>query len=122
MSARPTLRPELAELLAGVNAEMARLRKCVELFGAVMDTRNLLTLAEAYAGHTGLSLSTISTYAANAGVFFKNISSGAGCTVKTYDRVLTWFDRNWPTDLDWPQSVPRPAPSTAKSDTKRGAA
>ncbi|MBW4984780.1 hypothetical protein KZZ07_19755 [Mameliella sp. CS4] len=79
-----------------------------------MATEHLLKLASVYSGHTGLTLATVSTYAADAGVFFKNIQAGSSCTLKRYQRVLRWFSENWPSDLEWPSDIPRPMaqPST----------
>ena len=74
-----------------------------------MATEHLLHLAEAYATHRGLKLSTVATYAANAGVFFSNIQAGKSCTLRTYERVVGWFDTNWPADLEWPRHIPRPS-------------
>lgn len=82
-----------------------------------MITNNLLVLAKAYATHKNLSLSTVSTYAANAGRFMANIEDGKSCTLRTYQRVVVWFAANWPADLEWPKGVERP-----KVEAKRGAA
>jgi hypothetical protein len=74
----------------------------------------LLALARAYAGAKDLSLARVATLAHNAGGFFKHLEAGAGCTLKTYRKVLTWFDENWPAGLAWPADVARP--STAGHD------
>ncbi|MFN3662345.1 hypothetical protein [Yoonia sp.] len=75
-----------------------------------MNTEKLVMIAELYSAHTGLKLSTISTYARNDGKFFGSLKSGtAGCTLKTADSVVRWFDENWPSDLEWPDCVPRPS-------------
>lgn len=75
-----------------------------------MNTDTLVTLAETYAVHRGLALSTVSTYAATDGKFFPELKKGAGCTLRRAHRVLSWFDANWPADLEWPRDIPRPAP------------
>jgi hypothetical protein len=81
-----------------------------QLGGSASNT--LVMLAEVYAGHSGLTLSTVSTYARNDGKFFGKLKSGdAGCTLKTAEHVISWFHANWPADLEWPDSVPRPAAS-----------
>lgn len=75
-----------------------------------MSTQQLVTLAEVLAGHRGLKLSTLSTYAARDGKFFRNLKeNNASCTLKTAARLLDWFDQNWPADLEWPRHIPRPA-------------
>lgn len=74
-----------------------------------MKTETLVTLAETYAAHRGLALSTVSTYAATDGKFFPELKKGAGCTLRRAARVLAWFSDNWPADLEWPRDIPRPA-------------
>ena len=73
-----------------------------------MDTKTLVDLAEAYAAHTGLKLSTVSTYAATDGKFFGRLKHGAGCTLRKAAALIAWFDANWPEDLQWPTDIPRP--------------
>ena len=73
-----------------------------------METKTLTELAEGYAAHTGLKLSTVSTYAACDGKFFRNIGAGAGCTLKKAARLVAWFSDHWPCDLEWPRDIPRP--------------
>lgn len=73
-----------------------------------MNTETLVTLAETYAEHRGLALSTVSTYAATDGKFFPELKKGASCTLRRAHRVLSWFGANWPADLEWPRDIPRP--------------
>ncbi|WP_370269197.1 hypothetical protein [Nioella sp.] len=73
-----------------------------------MRTDTLVALAEAFAAHRGLTLSTVSTYAATDGKFFPDLKRGASCTLRRAARVLSWFDENWPSDLEWPSDIPRP--------------
>ncbi|MEZ5752840.1 MAG: hypothetical protein R3D60_13045 [Paracoccaceae bacterium] len=74
-----------------------------------MKTETLLVLAEAYAQHRDLELSTVSTYAAVDGKFFPGLKRGASCTLRRAAKVLAWFDQNWPADLDWPKDIDRPS-------------
>lgn len=76
-----------------------------------MQAKDLLTLAQAISGHQNWSLSTVSIYAANDGKFFKRIAEGGGCTLRTAQRVLSWFADQWPADLEWPHDIPRPPKS-----------
>jgi hypothetical protein len=76
-----------------------------------MDTKTLVDLAEAYSAHTGLKLSTVSTYAATDGKFFGRLKTGAGCTLRKAATLVVWFSENWPEDLAWPAEVPRPTAS-----------
>lgn len=82
------------------------------LDGDTMNAEKLVMIAEVFSAHTGLKLSTISTYARNDGKFFGSLKSGsAGCTLKTAESVIRWFDENWPSDLEWPDTLPRPSTS-----------
>ena len=73
-----------------------------------MNKQMLVTLAEAFAAHRGLKLSTVSTYVAGDGKFFGSLKGPAGCTLARAERVLAWFAANWPADLEWPRHIPRP--------------
>ena len=84
-------------------------------------TEQLLALANVYGAHTGLTRATVGTYVMNDGKFFSGLA-GEGvekprsCTLRTAERVLTWFSDHWPSDLPWPADVPRPkAPRPAKA-------
>lgn len=77
-----------------------------------MSTDTLIRLAQLYTAHTGLTLSTVSSYSANDGKWLPRIESGeAGCTVRRLQRVTRWFSDNWPADLAWPRDIPRPSKS-----------
>lgn len=76
-----------------------------------MDTKNLVNLAETYAAHVGLKLSTVSTYAATDGKFFGRLKVGSGCTLRKAAMLVGWFSDNWPDDLEWPRDIARPAKS-----------
>lgn len=70
----------------------------------------VLKLAELYSLHTGLKLSSVSTYAANDGKWLPSLQLGnAGCTVRKATRVIRWLDENWPEELEWPREIPRPS-------------
>ncbi|WP_349295269.1 hypothetical protein ABEB22_18475 (plasmid) [Thioclava sp. 'Guangxiensis'] len=71
--------------------------------------QEILKLANEYSAHSGLKLSTISTYAANDGKFLDRLQSRGSCTVRTARIVWNWFSDNWPDkDLDWPKDISRP--------------
>lgn len=78
-----------------------------------MNTTELITLAEAFCIHRGVTLSTVSTWAVNDGKRLTHLKMGGGCTVKTFQRLMQFFSDAWPSDLEWPRSVPRP-PKTKK--------
>lgn len=76
-----------------------------------MNPEFLTRLAEAYAQHRALKLSTVSTYAANAGAFFAGLKNGNSCTFRKAQNVTAWFSDHWPADLEWPRDIPRPQKS-----------
>ncbi len=82
-----------------------------------MIIEQIIRLAEAYAAHQRLSLSTVSSYAANDGKLFPRMKNGAGCTVRRAVKLVEWFDQNWAADLEWPSDIPRP--STEKPKKRR---
>lgn len=73
-----------------------------------MDKQQLIRLAESYASHCGLTLSTVSTYAANDGKWLIGLKGQTSCTLRKASTVMLWFAQNWPADLEWPSDVPRP--------------
>lgn len=75
-----------------------------------MSTSHLIRLAEIFAQHQGLKLSTVSTYAATDGKWLDGLKSGASCTLRKADVVTRWFSDRWPADLEWPKDIERPAP------------
>lgn len=80
-----------------------------------MNTADLIEQAKTYSGHTGRTLSTIGSYAVRDGKFFDRLGRGGNCTLKTAQRIVSWFDENWPADLEWPSDIPRPSEVKPKS-------
>ena len=77
-----------------------------------MDTDMILKLAGAYCDHRGLALSTVATYSAGDGKFFKRLGEGKSCTLRVASRILQWFSDNWDDEaLEWPEGIPRPPKS-----------
>lgn len=72
---------------------------------------HLISLCDAYAAHTNLSRWRVSFLARGDGMFFKRLAEGSSCTLRTATRVIQWFSDNWPSDLEWPRSIPRPEKS-----------
>ena len=74
-----------------------------------MDAKHLSALGRKYVDHVGGTLSTLSTRMAGGGAVLPNIEAGRQTvTVKKFNRLLNWFSSNWPSDLDWPEGIPRP--------------
>lgn len=74
-------------------------------------SKHLVSLATAYGAHLGLSHWRVSFLVRGNGQFFKGLSEGKSCTLKTAAVVMQWFSDNWPEDLAWPQAVVRPEPA-----------
>lgn len=70
----------------------------------------LIKLAEILASHDGVTHYAISMRALGKGDFFKKLMEGGDCRTATASRLISFFDRNWPADLSWPQDIPRPSP------------
>lgn len=75
-----------------------------------MNTGDLITLVEAFASFTNLSEATISNKVCSHARLFSRLRAGKGCNLKTATGALNWFSENWPADLEWPRSIPRPRP------------
>lgn len=73
---------------------------------------DLIILAEAYASHRGLKLSTISTYSLQDGKILPDIAKGRrDITTRRMSVACQWFSNHWPDgELDWPRDIPRPTP------------
>jgi hypothetical protein len=68
----------------------------------------LLALADRLAAHEGVTHWAVSQRLLRKGDFFQRLRLGSDCRTATYRRVLELFDRAWPSDLEWPEDVPRP--------------
>ncbi|AWB47834.1 hypothetical protein HYN69_04295 [Gemmobacter aquarius] len=67
-----------------------------------MTSADIITLATIYCAHVQRAEATISARAAGQARLFATLRTGGGCTLRTYQRVMSWFDANWPADLAWP--------------------
>ena len=91
--------------------------------------RELLALAEAIAGYTGMQLSTLGTKIVGNDKFFLGIAEGRDSSMSAGEKASEYFEGCWPIDLRWPDSVPNPhrpnggrAPSSPKRPTARARA
>lgn len=76
--------------------------------------RNILFLADRYRSHVNLALSTVSLRAAGKGSYLpelqQRLANGeANAGTRRLWQIMTWFDGNWPSDLEWPEDIPRPS-------------
>ena len=72
------------------------------------DTAHLQIICSLYRDATGRSESRISDLACANPYLFKRLRANRGCTIATYNRVLTWFSDHWPEGVEWPADIPRP--------------
>lgn len=83
---------------------------------------HLRTCAEAFAAAKGLEIVTVGRLAANDWRFFERLNDAEKTfTVRTYDRVMSYFSDNWPEGVDWPEAVPRPVPPPPGDEGHRAA-
>ena len=72
-------------------------------------TKNLLTLAGLYAQATSCAMTTLSKKAHSDSGFFGQLMAGEiSFSATKYDQVVSWFARNWPPDLLWPDGIEQP--------------
>ena len=68
----------------------------------------ILALADAYEA-SGRRLGGVGHMINNDGKFFARLRAGGALRTDKYERLIAWFDENWPDDeVQWPTSVPRP--------------
>lgn len=73
-------------------------------------THHLIELAQTQAAHEGVTHFAISMRIFGKGDFFHGlITKDSDCRTRTAERVLKWFDTNWPADLAWPKHIARPS-------------
>lgn len=71
---------------------------------------HLLTLADAFSAHRGISLWRLGVLAAGHSRFFFRLKRGGDCRTETYNRALQWFSDHWPDPPAWPEDIDRPEP------------
>jgi hypothetical protein len=75
---------------------------------------NILALAARLAAHQGVTHWAISMRMVGKGDFLRRLERGGDLRTKTYERAINFFARTWPSDLEWPSEIQRPA-STDKN-------
>jgi len=65
-------------------------------------------LAFVYSGHAKRRLSTISLKACGNWASLGRLADGKTMRSDTLERAGEWFTQNWPDDVPWPLSTPRP--------------
>jgi hypothetical protein len=75
------------------------------------DITNILTLSDRLGAHLGITHWAVSMRVTSKGDFIDRLRKGSDLRTKTASRVIAKFNQIWPADLEWPESVPRPAAS-----------
>ena len=70
--------------------------------------QGVVFLAERLAQHQGVTHWAISQRIFGKGQFFDNLMKGKNCWVVSLEKAHRWFGANWPSDLEWPDDIPRP--------------
>lgn len=86
-----------------------------------MTSETILILVTAYCAHVRRAEATVSARAAGQARLFGHLRNGGGCTLRTYERVISWFDENWPADLEWPSTLARPSRDREARRSRRAA-
>jgi hypothetical protein len=68
----------------------------------------LLLTSDAYCAFTGMSRSRLSTILLSGGKRLDMIRAGGDIGTARYESAMLWLSENWPSDLRWPEGVPRP--------------
>jgi len=69
----------------------------------------LLELVEPFSAHIDRKEATISGWIVGHARLFRRMRDEQGCSLDTFNTAMHWFHDNWPSDLEWPASVPRPS-------------
>lgn len=71
----------------------------------------LLIVARAYAEAAGVGMSAVSWRVFGDTKKLRAIEGGADIQIRRFERAMSWFSENWPSDATWPIDVERPSPS-----------
>jgi len=71
----------------------------------------LFKIQQAYSAHYGLTHWAVSYRIFGHGDFFHRLmkKDQSSCTIRTFDRAVSWFSDSWPENLAWPDDIPRPS-------------
>jgi len=88
--------PDKAGCAGSTRKDVDGAGKIPHFYRAMDFRRNLLDAAADFCKVTGQSLATVATKVANDGKFFDRIEAGGGCTMRTYERFMAYFEENRP--------------------------
>ena len=81
-----------------------------------MTQSDILLLARTLAEARGVKLVTVGCWATRRSnsLLFDRLAAGGCCKPRTVDRVGAWFQRFWPSHVEWPPEVPRGEPAETR--------
>ncbi|ARE38256.1 hypothetical protein RGUI_0115 [Rhodovulum sp. P5] len=71
---------------------------------------NILTLSARLAEHEGITHWGVSRRLSGKGDLLDRLEKGGDLRTRTAEHMLERLSALWPDDLEWPASIPRPAP------------
>ena len=75
-----------------------------------MSHTDVVMLIELLAASWHRSPHTIGRLASGSGDFYARLKRGHDLTTRRAERVVQWLSDHWPSDLEWPEDIPRPTP------------
>ena len=86
-----------------------------------MTSDEILILAQAYAAHSGRTLSGVGAMSCGNAKVFTRLAQGRGANITTVERAYRWFEANWPKDAPWPlAAADKIIPPAINRRNKRG--
>jgi hypothetical protein len=74
----------------------------------MLTTNEIRRLADVLSGAQRRRLSTLSSRACGNWASLDRLAAGKAIRSDTHERLATWFAKNWPAEIPWPLSTPRP--------------
>jgi len=75
---------------------------------------HLLKIVDVYRSAKRLTDASVGSYVFNDGKYIKRLRNGKEITVGRFNYALSWFSKNWPEGVPWPEDIPRPPVSEAQ--------
>lgn len=72
------------------------------------NTQHILSLADEFLRVQGIRETALSSRLFGESKKLALLRSGTDLTLSRYRLAVHWFDEHWPTEAQWPTSIPRP--------------
>ncbi len=80
-------------------------------------TDHIRTALERFTAEAGMALGALSSRALDEGKALRQFMDGErSLTLPRAERLLQYLSDHWPASADWPEELPRPAPSPASPE------